>query len=157
MQGLPLQPFLQALQPAAQFVYTGNPFMSPQYPAIAPMPAQAPPLAQLSAPENHPIFQALVAATSEQVIKKIDERHAPAAAPANLSPENEKILINALKKGVENKWSMERVFQELSQVSASILDGDAATDSGMHSSRSTGTRRRVSAIPNLCPTFRRLG
>ena len=118
MQGLPLQAFMQGLQPA-QVVFAGNPFgmMAPQYPAMAPAPPQAPPQAQFPAPADQPWFQALVAAVSEAVIKDIEKLNAPpAAVSADLSPENEKILIDALKKGKENKLSMERIFQDLCKV-----------------------------------------
>ncbi|KAM5543676.1 hypothetical protein V8D89_002927 [Ganoderma adspersum] len=116
MQGLSLQAFMQGLQPA-QVVFAGNPFgmMAPQYPAIAPILPQAPQQAQFPAPADQPWFQALVTAVSTAVMKDIEKLNAPpAAAPADkLSPDNEKILIDALKKGKEDKLPMERIFQDL--------------------------------------------
>ena len=154
MQGLPLQAFMQGLQPA-QVVFAGNPLgmMAPQYPAIAPMLQQAPPPAQFPAPADQPWFQALVSAVSKAVMKDIEKLNAPpAAAPADLSPENEKILIDALKKGKEDKLPMDRIFQDLCKVRTRVVcfqytQFDVAANDHACNFRSMVTRRTVSAIP----------
>ncbi|KAI1789270.1 hypothetical protein LXA43DRAFT_1022027 [Ganoderma leucocontextum] len=106
--GFPMQAFMQPFQPQVVF----NPFMAPQYPAIGPMPPQPPPLPQVPPPAEQPWFQALVAAVSKEVRKDVDKQKAP---PADLSPEDEKKLVDAIKKGREDKLPMERIFEQLSQ------------------------------------------
>ncbi|KAI1789228.1 hypothetical protein LXA43DRAFT_588134 [Ganoderma leucocontextum] len=112
--------FWQPYPPQAMF----NPWMAAsQYPTAGPSPpsqllSQVPSLG-----ERPSWFQALVTAVSKEIKndagKKaaagdVDER-LRTAAPADLSAEDEKTLIDALRKHKEGGLTMQQVFEELSQ------------------------------------------
>ena len=85
---------------------------------MPPLP-QFPP--QIATPgESSLWFEGLVTAVSKK-IKDDKRRAAPEdvnknAAPANLSIENKRALVSALRRQKEGELTMEQVFRELSQV-----------------------------------------
>ncbi|KAI1789251.1 hypothetical protein LXA43DRAFT_1096539 [Ganoderma leucocontextum] len=94
------------------------------YPAMVPMPPQSLPQSPIPARpvpgEQPPWFQALVAAVSKELKsgeKKAVERDVDKEnmASALLSAEDEKALIDGLKKWKEGGMKMQQVFEELSQ------------------------------------------
>ena len=96
----------------------------PYYHTMSPLSPQSPPLPRSLLPalgEQPLCFQPLAAAVSKDVKhtvtkptrRDVDRR---TAVPANLSAEDERILINALKRQKERKLTMQKVFEELIQV-----------------------------------------
>ncbi len=108
-------------QPCSPQHVAHNPFTASEYHAMVPMLSQPQLLPPVSAPgEQTPWFQVLVAAVSKTI--KDDEKNSAAEVPdakqadKEMSPEDEKMLIEALKKWKEGELKMPEVFEELSKV-----------------------------------------
>ncbi|PIL30147.1 hypothetical protein GSI_07725 [Ganoderma sinense ZZ0214-1] len=114
----PKQPPAEEARHAPLLQQLGGPGMLwPPYPPVPqPFPPQIPRLG-----ERPSWFQGLVAAVSKEIKdseKKAaaeDSRKENATAPAGLSVEDEKALVDALKKQKQGVMTMEQVFRELSQ------------------------------------------
>ena len=57
----------------------------------------------------------------ELIRKEFDKPKAPPLALEDMSPEDEKRLVDAIKQGEEDGWPMKRVFEELSKVRIHML------------------------------------
>ena len=93
-----------------------------QYPTMYSMPPFSQMLPPVPGPGERPLwFQALVEAVSKEI--KHDEKNSKAGVgDEDLSAEDEKALIDALKKRGEGGSTMQQVFKELSQVRIGALE-----------------------------------